>query len=165
MSDGPHKSLNVRRGWKRLMECAGNPAFDTNDVADACSEALRGDWRSEVPQGFVADLRNILGDPEGDLFEDVLKRRLQAVRGDTAGLPLAGTLLDSVLQVVDEGDRGDEALTKAASYGTSGTRGELSAPIGRALFACVFGAESHGREQPDQRCHCRVGQSFSNPCR
>lgn len=116
MSDGPHKSLNMRRGWKRLMDRARNLAFDSSEVAEAWCEALQDDWRTEVPGGLVAELRKILGDPEGDLFDDGLNDRLEALRDDTSGHPLACTLLDSVLQVVDKGDRGDKALTKAADY-------------------------------------------------
>ncbi|MCY4635508.1 MAG: hypothetical protein OXG04_13560 [Acidobacteria bacterium] len=41
LSDGPHRSLNMRRGWKRLAERAANAAFDDNERRDALAGALQ----------------------------------------------------------------------------------------------------------------------------
>ena len=105
----------MRRGWKRLTERAGNLAFDDKEVGEALARTLQADCRIELPKAVVADLRNILGDPTRGLFDDAPTERLEALRADTAGLPLASTLLDSVFRVVDQGDRGDEALATATS--------------------------------------------------
>ena len=115
MSDGPHRGLNMRRGWKRLADRAGNAAFDDTERSEALAAALEGDCRTEVPKGFAGRLRHLLDDPQGELFDESVIERLEALRGDTRGRPLAGTLLDCVTQAVHQGLRGTEALTKAAS--------------------------------------------------
>ena len=76
--------------------------------------ALQGDWRAEVPEGFVGHLRNIIADRQGDLFGESAIRHLDALRGGTADSPLAGAVLDCVSQALHEGYRGEEALAKAA---------------------------------------------------
>ena len=43
-----------------------------------------------------------------------MTERLEALGGQAAGCPLAGAVLDSAARVVDQGYRGDDALTKAA---------------------------------------------------
>ena len=105
----------MRRSWKRLMERAGNVVFDGGEVGQAWVEGLQDDCRIELPQALVAELRNVLDAPGNDLFDDVPNERLEALRSDIHR-PLASTLLDWVFQMVDQGDRGDEALTKAAGY-------------------------------------------------
>ena len=114
LSDGPHKSLNMRRGWKRLAERAANAAFDDNERREALAGALQGDWSVEVSDGFVGQLRNVLNDHQGDLFGESVIERLEALRSQTTGGPLANAVLDFAARAVDQGYRGDEALAKAA---------------------------------------------------
>ena len=42
MSDGPHRSLPMRRGWKHVAERGDKPAFTTEDIAEAIVPALDG---------------------------------------------------------------------------------------------------------------------------
>ena len=114
VSDGPHRSLNMRPGWKRLAERASNPAFNDRERADALVAALQDDWRVEIPRGFVRNLRNVLNDHQGELLSEPPIDRLEALRRETAGRPLAGMLLDCAVHEVHQGHRGNEALAKAA---------------------------------------------------
>ena len=50
MSDGPHRSLPMSRGWKQLARRAANKAFSPVEVCDALPAALHQDWRTEVPK-------------------------------------------------------------------------------------------------------------------
>ena len=104
----------MRRSWKRLAERASNPAFNDAERRDALAAALQGDWRDEIPPGFVGDLRNVLDDHQGELFGESVIERLQALSGETAGRPLASTLLDYAAQAVHQGHRGNDALLRAA---------------------------------------------------
>lgn len=113
MSDGPHRSLNIRRGWKRLAECAGNTAFDDGERREALAAALEADWRAEVPDGLVRRMRRILDDPQESLFRDSTIAQLEQSRDEAAGHPLAGALLDCTIHVVDQGYCGKAALEKA----------------------------------------------------
>ena len=103
----------MRRGWKRLAERASNPAFDDNERREALVGALQGDWRDEA-EDLVGRLRDVLDDHQGDLFGESMTERLEALRGQAAGCPLAGAVLDFAARAADQGYRGNEALTKAA---------------------------------------------------
>lgn len=104
----------MRRHWKQLAKSASNAASDGRETTETLTGALQGDWRAEVPEGFVGRLRNIIADRQGDLFGESAIRHLEALRGGTADSPLAGAVLDCVSQALHEGYRGEEALAKAA---------------------------------------------------
>ena len=53
VSDGPLRSLNMRRHWKRLAKSASNAAFNDRETSAALTGALQGDWRVEVPESFI----------------------------------------------------------------------------------------------------------------
>lgn len=105
----------MRRGWKRLAERAANIAFDDRETSDALAAALQGDWDVEVPENFVGHVRDALDDHQGDLFGTSVTEKLEALRGEAAGRPLAGAVLDCATQAADQGLRGEEALAKAAA--------------------------------------------------
>ena len=113
MSDGPHKSLNMRRGWKRLAERAWTDPFNDSERSRALATALENDWAIEVPKDLVARLRDVLDDHQGDLFGEPVIKRLEALRGDASGCPLAATLLDCAAQASHQGCRGEKALETA----------------------------------------------------
>ena len=104
----------MRLGWKRLAERAWNVAFDDTERREALAEALRGDWRVEVPERLVRCLRDVLNDAQGDLFGDPLTVRLAELRGDNTAGPLAARLLDCTIQAAHQGCSGDEVLEMAA---------------------------------------------------
>ena len=113
MSDGPHRSLKMPRGWKRLVKRADNRAYAPEEVCDALPEALERDWHAEVPDSVCRRVRDILGDSQSSLFGDQRAERLEALRGETAGYPLCNTFLDYAILVAERGQFGDEALRKA----------------------------------------------------
>lgn len=114
MSDGPHRSLNMPRGWKRLAKRADNKAYAPEEVRDALPEALEHDWRAEVPDSFCRRVRDILGDNQSSLFGDQRAERLENLRGETAGHALGNTFLDCAIHAAARGRCGDEALREAA---------------------------------------------------
>ena len=50
-------------------------------------KALEQDWRAEVSDGVVSQVRDIL-DSQNSLFGDQRAEQLEALRGETAGYPL-----------------------------------------------------------------------------
>ena len=110
MSDGPHRSLKMRRGWKRFAERADKAAFAPEEVCDAIPAALEQDWRKEVPPSLPRQIREILQDNQSSLFEDQRIEKLEVLRSKTAGYPLAGAFLDCAIQAAAKGKAGDEAL-------------------------------------------------------
>lgn len=115
MSDGPHRSLKMPRGWKKLAERADNKAYAPEEVRDALPEALEQDWRAEVPDSICRRVRDILGDNQSSLFGDQRAERLEALRGETAGYALGNALLDYAMEAAARGHGGDGALREAAS--------------------------------------------------
>ena len=110
MSDGPHRSLKMPRGWKKLAERADKKAYAPEEVRDALPEALEQDWRAEVPDGVCSRVRDILGDNQSSLFGDLRAERLEALRGETAGYTLGNAFLDYAIEAAARGRNGDEAL-------------------------------------------------------
>ena len=115
MSDGPHRSLKMPRGWKKLAERADKEAFAPEEVRDALPEALGHDWRTEVPGNVCKSVRDILGDNQSSLVDDHRIAQLETLRGETAGYPLGSTFLDYAIETAARGRSGDEALREAVS--------------------------------------------------
>ncbi len=114
MSDGPHRSLNMRRGWKQLAERADNRAFAPEAIRDALPKALEQDWRAEVPESLPRQIRTIFEDTQSSLFEDEKIERLEALRSYTAGYPLSSVFLDCAIQAAAKGRTGEAAVSEAA---------------------------------------------------
>lgn len=115
MSDGPHRSLNMRPGWKRLAEVADNRNFAPEDVCERLPKALESDWRLEVPERLCRQVRTILNEDQNSLFGDPRPDRLESLRRETAGYPLAGIFLDCAIEAAGKGLAGDAAVRDAAS--------------------------------------------------
>ena len=114
MSDGPHKSLNMRRGWKRLSERADKKAYAPEEVREALPEALEEDWHAEIPPILCCQIRTILNDPQGSFFSGQKVEALEALRCETVVHPLGGVFLECVIHEVTKGLTGEEALSVAA---------------------------------------------------
>jgi len=63
MSDGPHRSLPMRRWWRRLAERADNCAFAVDEVADSLVPALESECFNELPSTFLQHLRGLAAAP------------------------------------------------------------------------------------------------------
>ena len=113
MSDGPHRSLKMRRGWKQLAKRADKKAFAPEEVRDAFPVALEQDWRAEVPKILFWKAREILRDGQGSFFGDQRIERLERIRMEAAGYPLANTFLDCAIQKAAQGCSGDRAVREA----------------------------------------------------
>lgn len=115
MSDGPHRSLKMRRGWKKLAEWGANKAFAPDEIRDALPQALEQDWRAEVSESFCSKLKDVVADGQNSLFGDQKVEKLEALRAEIAGLNLANTLLDLTIKAVAGGNTGEEVVARAAA--------------------------------------------------
>ena len=115
VSDGPHRSLPMTRGWKRLAERADSRAYEPEEIGDALPAALAQDWNAEVPAGLLAEIRKVVGDRQKSLLGDDRLDRLEALRTLAAGRALSGVLLDCAMQAVVDGHCGDDAIKKATA--------------------------------------------------
>lgn len=116
MSDGPHKSLPMRPGWKKFAERAAKAAFEPDQVADAAAPALEGDWNEEVAP-HIAAVRNLLGDKkQGSLpFGDQNTAELEALRRINPGNTLWRAVIDGVADAVVNGLAGTDALVSGVT--------------------------------------------------
>ena len=109
MSDGPHKSLNMSRSWKKVAERADNTAFDVDAVAEALPVALAQDCRA-VPGSLILLLRELLDPARPQLFVDESILRLNDCRPASAGSPLALRFIESAIAVLNAGPVAADSL-------------------------------------------------------
>jgi len=84
MSDGPYRSLNMRRGWRQLAKRAGNGAYTPDRIRNAVILALAQDWRADVSDALAGRIREIFEGPQDSLFREEKAARLETLRTMTA---------------------------------------------------------------------------------
>lgn len=116
MSDGPHRSLPMRRRWKALAERADNPNYEPAQICDAVCDALEEDFREEVPQAFLAAVRTVLGDTrQQPLFSEIKVAELAALKRSASGHPLAAIVIDCTIQSVASATPSAEPLLEGVT--------------------------------------------------
>ena len=81
MSDGPHRSLPMPPGWKRVAERGDKCSFSPEEVKKAIIPALQRDCRQELRPEFLGLLIRLCGDQESSLFKEELATRLESLKG------------------------------------------------------------------------------------
>lgn len=112
MSDGPHRSLPMRKGWKKLAERGDGKLHTAEQVCDAIPIALADDWRDERCDYFMKQVKSvILSKDQGTLFKPSAGETAEALRKlQGAGYPLRRILVDAVAQAVEDGHVGESAM-------------------------------------------------------
>ena len=114
MSDGPHRSLPMRRGWKRVAEFGDNRAFAPEEISNAIVSALEQDCHSEITPEFIDAICGVFRDQESSLFESQIGTKLDALR-ENAGCGIGHVLLDNAIQVAERGRVGIDGLVEATT--------------------------------------------------
>ena len=115
MSDGPHKSLPMRAGWKKFAERADKAAFEPDQVAQAAIPALEGDREEEVAP-HISAVRNVLDDNrQGSLFGNAKTTEIEAMKRLNPGNSLWRAVIDGVARAIAAGRPGQEALLEGAA--------------------------------------------------
>lgn len=112
MSDGPHRSLPLRRPWKKVAECADNAAFEVEEVRETIVPALENDCRREMRPGFLEDFRRVCADQEASLFKTDMRHVFEGLRR-TSNVGLERLALDHVIRVAANGASGHDVAEKA----------------------------------------------------
>jgi hypothetical protein len=106
MSDGPHRSLPMRRHWKDFAERSAKAAFSPDQVSEALPHALK----KEILAAPIKEIRDIMG---GDtLFPELRIERLDALR-QAHRSAAASHVIDCAVAAAASGLTG-EASTQAA---------------------------------------------------
>lgn len=106
MSDGPHRSLPLRKHWKTLAERAAKEAYPVNEVGEAFAHALKKEFL-EAP---LAEICQILdGKGQVSFFSDTQIDRLEELRGSCRGSSAGNTLIDCAIDTLNAGITGKPA--------------------------------------------------------
>lgn len=114
MSDGPHRSLPMRRGWKRVAECGDNLAFAAEEIGKSIISALEQDCCEEIDQQFLEGMCGIFRDQKQSLFKDQMRPQLETMRQNAAS-GIGRVILEHAIQVADTGGCGIEGLIEATT--------------------------------------------------
>lgn len=131
MSDGPHRSLPMRQGWKRVAERADNVNFEAEDVTKRIIPALEQDCTAEMTSEFVDDISRICRQLEGSLFRADLTAEVQALR-PKAGCGIGQVFLDN-LERLSNRDTANAAILVDAMKAALDSKGA----------ACARSVEEH----------------------
>lgn len=133
MSDGPHKSLNMRRHWKALARRAALAAHDPAEVCEALTPALLSDAR-EIPLVKAKEILSVTD--QSDLFNEDVAGRLERLRHECAGSSTGNAFIDSAQEAWQDGLRGESVIMRALVGAMDETR--------RAAFQSI---EEHWRRE------------------
>jgi hypothetical protein len=112
MSDGPHRSLDMRSGWKRVAERGDKRAYTAEEISRAIIPALEQDCRTELQPGFIDRVYKAFRDHESALFKDGLGQQLEGLR-DMAGSGIGRSLLEHSLLIAERGGTGRSGMQEA----------------------------------------------------
>ena len=115
MSDGPYRGLPMQREWKKVAECAGNPAVSTGDMRARVDAALGKNWSQEVSSRFIASIRHVFK-KMALLGRDETIKCLESCRQSISGRPMGHALLDYLICAIGEGKSEEVALQEAATH-------------------------------------------------
>ncbi len=110
MSDGPHKTLNMRPGWKRLVRRADKAANQQGEVAECVLPALSKDWIGETRAHYLQQVGQYLGcGSEPLLFAADPSEHARLRQG--ASSTFEALVADHAIDAVLAGKSGKEAFT------------------------------------------------------
>lgn len=112
MSDGPHRSLPLRRAWKKVCEIADGRAHALEEVVEKIPAALAADVRGEIGEGLLKSLRRILTSEQPQLIDDAAQQ-VAALRSQAASV-MEIDLVEAVGDALRDGKRGADAFQTGA---------------------------------------------------
>jgi len=115
MSDGPHRSLPMRRPWKTVAECADNAAFEVEEIREFILPALENDCRREIRREFLDDLSRVCADQEASLFKPDMRPTLEGLRR-TANVGMERLVIDHAIREAAIGTTGGGVAEKAVGH-------------------------------------------------
>ena len=115
MSDGPHRSLPMKRKWQFVAERADKDAHGIDEISIALIPALEGDCRDEITPGFIESIRKIYAEQDTLLFKHDINAQVKALRVN-AGSGIGRRIIENVVRLSPDKEAGLDALVKALSY-------------------------------------------------
>src|SRR5678815_1742149 len=113
MTGGPHKSLPMKRPWKKVAERAWNQSYTCDQVAESIPLAVG----KECDHRLVQKVRAALSSQEQSvLFPESVQSialRVEALRLQCSGSSFGNNLIDAVIYGIYHGGTGSSSLREA----------------------------------------------------
>ncbi|SOE70906.1 hypothetical protein SAMN05414139_03910 [Burkholderia sp. D7] len=152
MSDGPHRSLPMRRAWKELAKRGDQCTYDTKQVAEAAKRALASDFRKEVSYSLIRTLKDIFTGRDNSLgLPEIALEQLAMARTVAAGSVFGMSAVAWSIQLVHEGRLDEKAFYDAVGLAAK-DRG----------IANTRSVEEHYLRESNQRRATGVSARLSN---
>lgn len=112
MSDGPHRSLPMRRWWRKVAERADKPAFSVSECAEAIAVAMERECREGLRPRFREGLQGLHSEP--GLFGTAESPQLRSLALE-AETPLERCVMDNIAILTPEDWKDFNRISKAVS--------------------------------------------------
>ena len=113
MSDGPYRSLPMRKAWRDVAERAHKDAFTLEERADGMCVALHDDFRRDVGKDALNAIGAVLLDSEqGNLLASQAGAELEAIRSDFRSSGFLDSVIEHTQVALHQGETGEAALTE-----------------------------------------------------
>lgn len=114
MSDGPHRSLPMRRPWKELAKRGDQLTYDSEQVAEAAAHALVSDFKNEVSGRLLSALKDVFTGRDNSLgIPEIAFQQLEEAKALAAGSVFGMNAVAWSIQLVHEGRLDKQALYDA----------------------------------------------------
>jgi hypothetical protein len=114
MSDGPHRSLPMRRAWKELAKRGDQSTYDSEHVAEAAGHALASDFKNEVSAKLISALKDVFTGRDNSLgLPEIALQKLKDAKVLAAGSVFGLSAVAWSIQLVHEGRLGQQGLYDA----------------------------------------------------
>ncbi|MER8764746.1 MULTISPECIES: hypothetical protein [unclassified Mesorhizobium] len=114
MSDGPHRSLPMRRPWKEVAKRGDQRTYDSAQVTEAATYALTSDFKNEVSGALISALKSVFNGRENSLrLPEIALDQLEAAKPLAAGSVFGTNAVSWCVQLVHEGRMDPDALYEA----------------------------------------------------
>jgi hypothetical protein len=134
MSDGPHRSLNMRPHWKSTAQRAANLAHTLDEVCATLSQALKKD----ILGAPIAAVREIMN--SDTLFPNMRVEKLEALRARHPRSAAANSLIDCAVEAASAGAAGEAGMAAA-----------LTAAVEDSARAPMRGIDEHYQREAGAR--------------
>lgn len=141
MSDGPHRSLPLRRPWKELAKRGDQDLYDAQQVADAATGALASDFKNEIKWSLVDALKStFIGRNNSLMLPEIALQELESAKALAAGSVFGMNAIAWSIELINEDKFGMDAFHNAIGLAAK-MRG----------FANVRSVEEHYLRKSNQR--------------
>lgn len=148
MSDGPHRSLPMRKPWRELAKRGDQGTYDPEQVAEAAASALASDFKNEVKWSLIDALKSIFTGRDNSLeLPEIALQELENAKVLAAGSVFGMNAVAWSIELISDGRFGLDAYYDAIGLAAK-ERG----------FANVRSVEEHYLRESNPRRSDNVGK-------